>query len=79
MLVISVFILIALLEGLRAAVPYWEYLLGGGFILAWMLGVRYERQVIVEAGVAEEGEVRLAERNASNWLIQGEDPEDPRA
>ena len=80
MLVVSVFVVVTILDGVRAALPYWEFVLATGFILCWILGVRYERQVILSSGLLDATELRLAERNASSWIFQlDEDPEDPRA
>lgn len=78
MLVISAFIVVILLPTLREMIPYWEYVFAFGYVLCWILGIRYERQVILNSGVADASEVRVAERNAASWIFKGKDPEDPR-
>ena len=68
MLIMIAFILIVLSEGIQAELPYWEFVVSGGIIWVWMLGSRYERQVIVDAGLADPDDVKAAEQDASTWL-----------
>ena len=78
MLVISAFIIIILVQDLRESIPYWEFLLAFGYMICWVMGIRYERQVIIRSGIAKPAELRIAERNAASWIFQVRDPEDPR-
>lgn len=68
MLILTAFVAVAIIEPFRAVVPMWEYVLGVGFMLVWLLGQRYERMVVVEAGLAERHEVREAERASQTWF-----------
>lgn len=65
--VMVLLIVIALFDSVRTAVPYWEVVLAVGLILTWMLGRRYERELIVEAGLADLEEIRRVEREGSRW------------
>lgn len=78
MLLISAFVVTIIAAPFREAIPSWEYVFAFGYLVCWILGIRYERQIIVQSGVATASEVRLAERNAASWLFKGRDPEDPR-
>lgn len=71
MLVLTAFVAVALFDPVQAIVPRWELLLAVGVVLAWMLGQRYEREVVVGAGLAERTDVIQAEREALSWLSRG--------
>lgn len=73
MVVLTIFVAVAVLEPMRTVVPMWEYVLAVGVVLAWMLGQRHERAIIVEAGLADEREVRTAERESQTWFRNGTD------
>lgn len=66
-IVLTAFVAVALFDQLQAVVPRWELLLAVGVVLAWMLGQRYEREVVVGAGLADRADVIEAEREASSW------------
>ncbi len=67
--ILSVFILIALVEPLQEALPRWRGILAVAILFAWMLGQRYEREIIVNAGVADKEEVVQVERDRSSWFF----------
>lgn len=60
---------IALFDPVREVVPQWEILLAVGLIVIWGLGQRYERELIIEAGLADSEDVRQVERENSSWLF----------
>lgn len=68
-MIMSVLIVIVLLDTLREIVPYWDVLLAVGLLVTWMLGQRYERALIIEAGLADEDDIRRVERESSGWLL----------
>ncbi|MCU4742421.1 hypothetical protein OB955_12340 [Halobacteria archaeon AArc-m2/3/4] len=68
MIVLTIFVAIAIFEPIQAAIPRWEFVLASGFIVAWMLGQRYERMIVISAGLADPHELRDAERESSTWF-----------
>ncbi len=71
MIIISLFIVILLLEGVREVIPRWDIVLAIGFVLVWMMGIRYERQVILESGLVEKDELKEAEMVGYRWINWG--------
>lgn len=67
-LIVSSFVLILLLDWLRELVPYWEFVLAGGFVMVWMLGIRYERLVVIATGLATREELEEAEKLGHTWI-----------
>ncbi len=67
--VITLFVVLAVLEPLHALIPRWEIVLAVGFIVTWMFGQRYEREIVVEAGLADRQDVMDAERDAAGFLF----------
>lgn len=72
MLALTVFVAIALFAPLRAVLPMWDLALAVGVLAAWMLGQRYEREIIVEAGVADRDDVLEVERRSMKWTDREE-------
>lgn len=68
MVILIAFIIVTLFEQTREIIPMWEYILAFGFLLVWMLGQRYEREILIEAGLAEREEIIEVERNRATWL-----------
>lgn len=68
-MIMTVLIVIVLIDTLREIVPYWDILLAVGLLVTWVLGQRYERALIIEAGLADDDEIRQAERESSGWLF----------
>lgn len=66
MIVLTLFVAMALLEPVRTLVPRTELVLATGFLVAWMLGQRYERAIIVDAGIADRNEILEVERRSAN-------------
>lgn len=71
MATITGFVAIALFEPIRNAIPYWEYVLAVGFLITWMLGERFERTVIVEAGLADRADITDVEREVTTIFPWG--------
>ena len=68
MVILIAFIIITLFEQAREVLPMWEYILAFGFLIVWMLGQRYEREILIDAGLAERDEVIEVERNRATLL-----------
>ena len=68
-LFITGLVLVVVLEQIREAIPYWEFLIAGSLILVWILGIRYERAVVVLSGLATRQEVKEAEKTGYQWLF----------
>ena len=68
MLIISAFVIFALVDWFQQAVPRWELLLAIGFLGMWMLGIRYERNVVLMADLTTEEELKEAEEVGYWWV-----------
>lgn len=68
---LTIFILVVLIESIRQRVPYWEFALAIGYVWMWMLGISYERTVVVESGLASRAEIKRAEETGYRWLDWG--------
>ena len=67
MLVLTAFVAVALFRPIRALVPAWDLLLAIGLLVAWMLGQRYEREMIAEAGLVDREKILAVERQSMSW------------
>lgn len=66
--IITALVAVALFESAREALPYWELVLATGFLVSWMLGQRFERLVIIEAGLADRADITEVERQVTTIL-----------
>lgn len=72
MLLLSAFVAVALFPPIRALLPAWDLALAIGILAAWMLGQRYEREMIVDAGLADREDILAEERKSMRWRRSGE-------
>lgn len=62
-LVMTAFILLAIYEPVRELVPAANYLVAIGIIIAWLLGTRFERELLIRSGVLDREAADRAERD----------------
>lgn len=67
MIVLTAFVAVALFPQIRAILPGWDLALAIGILVAWMLGQRYEREMIVDAELADRDDVLEVERRSMSW------------
>lgn len=63
-LVLTAFVLMAVYDPVRDVVPAVNYVIAVGVILAWLLGTRYERELLIRLGAIEREAAIAAERDA---------------
>lgn len=68
MLIISAFVIFALVDWFQQTVPQWELILAVGLLGMWMLGIRYERKLVLMADIATEDELKEAEEVGYWWV-----------
>lgn len=68
-LLMTALVAIAMFDPVRDALPGWHVVVAVGVVAIWMLAQRYEREVVVEAGLADRDDIQQAERNADRWLF----------
>ena len=68
MLILSGLVVFALLDWFPANVPHWELIIAVGFVAMWMLGIRYERNVVLHADLATAEELKEAEEVGYWWV-----------
>ena len=67
-IILSILMVVLILEPIRETIPYWEFLLAFSVIWVWMLGIRYERSVILAHGLADPEDIEKAERASQQFI-----------
>lgn len=61
-------LLVAIILFGRGIVPQLEFVAAVGLIVAWLMGVSYERSIILEADLVDEDDLKQVERDRSTFF-----------